>query len=168
MQHRNIGHVHRARPLAALVLLGFALAGAGPTRAEEPESATVQYDLDGQLALNGYDPVAYFTQKAAVRGSRELVHIDRGVEYRFVSAENRELFRESPERYRPAYGGWCAWAMVDGGKTSPDPENFIIEDDRLFLFYRGFLGDTKAKWLEGDHAQLEGKADASWARLIRP
>ena len=81
---------------------------------------------------------------------------------------NRDLFAADPDRYRPAYGGWCAWAMADGGKTQPDPQNFIVtEDGRLFLFFKNFFVDTKAKWQKGDAVALEKGADRNWAGFLR-
>ena len=154
-----------AAPAAVFGLVAF---GTGAhAELPEPESAIIHYDLEDELALQGYDPVAYFTQGAAVRGKSSISFRHQGVSYRFANEAHLEAFAKDPDRYRPAYGGWCAWAMTSGGKTRPDPENFIVSDDRLFLFYKGFLVDTKTKWLAGDHVELEGKADTSWALIVK-
>ncbi len=115
--------------------------------------------------IEGYDPVAYWPEGGGKprEGRREFSARHDGRMYWFATAENRSRFVQNPERYAPAYGGWCAWAMVQGEEVEVDSESFIIEDDRLFLFYDGFLADTRKKWLAGDHRTLERKADAHWA-----
>jgi len=69
------------------------------------------------------------------------------------------------ERWVPAYGGWCAWAMADGEPVDVDPERFLVDDGRLFLFYDGLWGDTLVRWRAGDPALLERRADAHWRSL---
>lgn len=153
---------------AALMSAAFALTpGASPAEAPEPASARAHYDLDdGGLALQGYDPVAYFVQGEAVEGDPSIEIRVEGVTYRFASASHRDAFAAEPDRFRPAYGGWCAWAVAEGGKTRPDPTNFIVSEGRLFLFFKNFLVDTKKKWQRGDPAALEGRADDHWAAWI--
>jgi YHS domain-containing protein len=123
--------------------------------------------VDGALlALQGWDPVACFPEGGgqSAKGSPKLSAVHGGVTYRFASEEHRTLFLADPWRYEPAYGGWCAYAMADGEKVEVDPESFRVLDGRLFLFYDGFFGDTRAKWLK-DEAGLLKKADAAWPRL---
>lgn len=122
-----------------------------------------------KLAIGGYDPVAYFPEGGgkAKKGSKKIEHTYKGVTYRFSSQANRELFKKAPERYEPAHGGWCSWAMADGDKTEPNPKSFIVEDDRLFLFYDGLFGDTRKDWLKGDHDQLAEQADREWKKRSR-
>ena len=116
----------RRRAVTLLIVLLTQLPGLSGAEAPEPMAARAHYDLDGALALQGYDPVAYFTEGRARPGKPSVATDFEGVTYRFASAANRDRFLEDPDRYRPAYGGWCAWAMVQGGKTSPDPTHFII------------------------------------------
>lgn len=121
------------------------------------------------LAIHGYDPVAYFPEGGgkAAKGDASLTTSYKGVEYRFVSKEHRDAFLANPARYEPAFGGWCAWAMLDGEKVDVDPESFLVTDNRLFLFYKGFWGDTKAKWSDKakDQAAEAKQADAKWKDL---
>ena len=121
---------------------------------------------DGNLALKGYDPVAYFTQNAAAEGSPDITSQYQGITYRFATAENRALFNANPEKYLPTYGGWCATAMADGEKVDIDPESFAVTDGRLFLFYDGLWGDAKKKWNKKPR-ELEQKADAAWQKLTQ-
>lgn len=121
------------------------------------------------LAIQGYDPVAYFPEGGgqAAKGSKDIEAAYEGVTYRFASAEHKDLFLKNPARYEPAHGGWCSYAMwKNGEKVEVDPKSFIVKDDRLFLFYDGWGGDTKKKWLTaGDHEAQAKAADAAWKKL---
>ncbi len=131
----------------------------------ETRPALPEYNLQGELALQGRDPVSYFPEGggAPQAGSATLALRYRGVVYRFVSAANRDAFAAAPQTYEPAYGGWCAWAMANGGKTvDADPDNYTIEDGRLHVFYRNALVDTRDKWRRGDVATLIREAAAQW------
>ncbi len=154
------------RPVFAICALLFFASLPSSAENPEPASARGHYALEDGLAIEGYDPVAYFRQGKATPGKAAIATEFEGVTYRFSSKENLEAFEAEPDRYRPAYGGWCAWAMVDGGKTAPDPENFIVSDGRLFLFFKNFFVDTKTKWEDGDPVALERKADTAWRALI--
>ena len=121
------------------------------------------------LAIGGYDPVAYFPEGGgkATKGSKSFEHVHKGVTYRFASRANLERFKKAPDRYEPAHGLWCSWAMTNGEKTEPNPKRFIVKDDRLFLFYDGFFGNTRSQWLKGDHDDLAEKADREWKKISR-
>ncbi|MEM9174016.1 MAG: YHS domain-containing (seleno)protein [Myxococcota bacterium] len=167
---RSLDHGVGGRRTLALTIALFSLVlvpGLAVGEIAEPQAARAHYDLDGGLAIDGYDPVAYFTEGRATRGDAQYEVRFQGATYRFASAANRDAFDADPDRYRPAYGGWCAYAMSSGGQTSPDPTNFIIDDDgRLFLFYKNFLVDTKDRWEAGDPEALENDADRNWAGIL--
>ena len=113
-------------------------------------------------AVNGYDVVAYFEQHKAVKGSGDLQSEYRGVTYRFSTAANRLAFAQNPAAYLPTYGGWCATAMGESGaKVEIDPTNFKVEHGRLFLFYKGFLGNAQNDWNK-HAAEFEPAADKHW------
>ncbi|MDQ8204893.1 YHS domain-containing (seleno)protein [Pelagicoccus sp. SDUM812003] len=124
---------------------------------------------DDGLALQGYDPVSYHTEAAPVKGRDDIVVERDGALYRFSSEEHRQAFLEDPERYEPAFGGWCAWAMLDGEKVDVDPESYRIFDGRLLVFYDGFWGATREKWTKksqksGEKALYE-QASRNWKRV---
>lgn len=124
-----------------------------------------QYNLaEGALALQGHDPVAYFETGKAEAGRPELTSRHRGVAYRFATPERRLKFAADPEKYAPAYGGWCATAMAEGRKVEIDPANFKITNGRLFLFYKGWLGNALNDWNKDEKA-LTVKADEQWRKL---
>ncbi len=129
---------------------------------------TAHYNLpkDGKPAIEGYDPVAYFPEGggAPKKGDKQFSFVYRGVTYWFASAENLSVFKKSPKKYEPAYGGWCAYAMgASGEKVEIDPKSFKITDGRLYLFYKDFFNDTRATWTK-EEAKLQPKADKSWKK----
>jgi peroxiredoxin len=138
------------------------------TAKAEPVRATPKWNLakKDHLAISGYDPVAYFPEGGgkALKGSESITVEHKGAKYRFANAANKAAFGADPAKYEPAYGGWCAWAMLDGEQVEVDPKSFIVKDGRLFLFYDGILADTRAKWLKGNHANQAGKADTNWRK----
>lgn len=137
---------------------------------KKPVRNTAQWNLPKKtkLAIGGYDPVGYFPEggSKAVKGKKRITYNYLGAEYRFSSAKNRDTFKANPARYEAAHGGWCSWAMKTGNKTKPDPRNFIVKDDRLFLFYKGFGGDTKKSWVkQKDHSGQARTADREWKQV---
>lgn len=161
-------------PLSFVVSSSAQTAGA-PMSAGEAKPAPVRtikewnIDSDTKLAIAGYDPVAYFPEGGgeAKKGDAKFELDHMGVKYRFASQENLDKFKANPARYEPAHGGWCSWAMREGDKVDIDPASFIVKDDRLFLFYKGWLGNTRAKWLKGDHAGEAKEADTNWKKLAK-
>ena len=83
--------------------------------------------------LSGYDPVAYFTDGKAVRGSGFHVAVHNGVTYAFATDEHKTMFTKSPEKYLPAYGGYCAYGVAVGKKFVADPERWKIVEGKLYL-----------------------------------
>jgi len=114
-------------------------------------------EVDG-VAIKGYDPVAYFTERKPVPGSPEFTASHEGATFRFASAENRDRFLEDPARYAPQYGGFCAFGTSRGYKADTDPAAFTIVGDRLYLNYN--LG-VRAEWSKDIPGHV-AKADANW------
>ncbi|MEL6431402.1 MAG: YHS domain-containing (seleno)protein [Planctomycetota bacterium] len=153
--------------LSVCLVAGVASIGcASPPTALAPGQPAVLQDDEG-IALRGYDPVAYFTDGGPRRGEPGLRATHDGATYLFASAENRDAFLADPERYAPAFGGWCAWALADGegSLVKIDPKSYLIQDERLFLFFDGFLADTRAWWLERNVDELGESADRNWERI---
>ena len=103
--------------LSVFVLVSFtAFCQDAPTARERT------FNLLGGVGIKGYDPVAYFTQNKAVKGSKANAVAYHGVTYYFVSASTKDEFKKNPAKYEPQYGGWCAYAMgKDGAKVEVDP-----------------------------------------------
>jgi YHS domain-containing protein len=133
------------------VSTAFLLAAPGLLHASEI------YVTDG-VAINGYDPVAYFTEHKPVKGSGRFMASHQGAKFHFSSQSNRDAFVRSPERYAPQYGGYCAYGLARGYKATTEPQAFTIVDDKLYLNYNDEIMNT---W-RGDTSGYVGKADANW------
>lgn len=116
------------------------------------------------LAIQGYDPVAYFMDGATI-GSEQIQFTVDGSTYYFSSLENKNLFQKNPEKYIPQYGGWCAYALGLGpDKVKINPETFKIIDDKLYLFYDFKGTNTLTLWNEDEEA-LYIKAEENWLKI---
>ena len=122
-----------------------------------------KYNLQGDLGLKGYDPVAVFPEggSKAVKGvvAHSLLH--EGVSYQFSSQKNLNLFRSRPERYEPTYGGWCAYAMASGSTVDIDPTLFTIHGNRAHFF----ISSRAKRNFDSDIAAHEKRADGHWERI---
>ena len=119
-------------------------------------------------AIQGYDPVSYFTVNKAEKGSKQFQVEREEIIYWFKSQENKNLFEKNEEKYIPTYGGWCAYAMgVNGEKVKIDPQTFKIIDGKLYLFYNFYFTNTLDKWNE-DEATFKKVADTNWAKILYP
>lgn len=132
---------------------------------EKPSVGEYNLPKGKRVAIDGYDPVAYFTESKAVKGNPALTSNYEGVQYQFASEANRAAFALDPEKYIPTYGGWCASAMgAKGTKVEIDPTNFKVSGGRLFLFYKDFFSDALKDW-NRHAAEWEPAADANWKKL---
>ncbi len=87
------------------------------------------------VAIDGTDPVAYFTESKPVEGSKKFSYKWQGATWRFANADNLNKFKTSPEKYAPQYGGFFAYAVSEGYTASIDPEAWSIENGKLYLNY---------------------------------
>jgi YHS domain-containing protein len=148
-----------SRLLTACAVAGvFAAFAAAPARAVSP----VNKSFFGNVAIEGYDPVAYFTDGKPVEGKSDFTLDWKGATWRFASAEHRDLFAKDPEKYAPQYGGYCAYAVAQGSTAGIDPEAWTVHDGKLYLNYDKKI---QAKWL-ADMASYIGKADANWPKMV--
>jgi len=118
------------------------------------------FHVDGK-AIRGYDPVAYFTQEKAVEGSPAHSIEYNGATWQFASAENRKLFAANPEKYAPAYGGYCAFAVANNYTASIDPDAWTIRDGKLYLNYSKIV---RARWALDKSGNITA-ADQNWPGL---
>lgn len=149
-------------------LLWLFMVFAGGLFAQSGDLREKEYNIERSgLALEGYDPVSYFTTGEARKGRNEISLTRYGAVYRFATTQNRDLFRAHPEKYEPEYGGWCAYAMgAKGEKVEVDPETFKIVDGKLYLFYNKFFNNTLESWNK-DEARLRSNADKNWSKIIQ-
>ena len=151
--------IRLAKPFAMLALLCALFFSASAALAAKPEVYTPRFS---DLPVDGYDPVAYFTQGEPTKGSAEFSLEHKGAQWRFASAENLERFRADPEAYAPQYGGYCAWAVAQGYTARGNPKYWTIVDGRLYLNYDA---GVQRKW-EADIPGFIAKADANWPGVL--
>ncbi len=127
------------------------------------QNATICNINSNNVAIEGYDLVSYFTNKAK-KGKSKYTYIHKGINYYFSSTENMNTFKATPSKYLPQYGGWCAYAMgKKGEKVNMDPKNFEIRDGKLYLFYKSFFVNTYENWLKENPELLKEKANKNWS-----
>ena len=114
------------------------------------------------LAIRGYDPVAYFEVNQAVEGHEEFSYDWQGARWRFANANHRQAFIDNPTAYAPQYGGYCAFAVAGNKTASIEPEQFTIVDGKLYLNYNKKI---QQQWLE-QRSKLIQQADANWPALL--
>lgn len=136
------------------------LAAAGRAEAEVQRLVNTLGSPDG-LAIRGYDPVAYFRNGGPRLGKPEFSVRHGGTTWQFASAEHKALFEANPERYMPAYGGFCAYGTSRGYLVKIEPEAWSVVDGRLYLNYD--LGVRKT-WLERTKTYI-ARADGRWPQL---
>jgi YHS domain-containing protein len=118
---------------------------------------------DDRLALRGYDPVAYFTDKRPVRGSPKYQEEWDGAVYRFASAEHRQAFKADPDRYLPQYNSWCAASVAKGEKVRANPEYWLVLDGKLYLFGKS-IGP---RLMQANPAGMKQDADVNWPKVSK-
>ena len=125
-------------------------------------SACAQSGND-RVALRGYDPVAYFTDKRPVLGSAEYQREWDGAVYHFASADHLQLFEANPDRYLPQYNSWCAASVAKGEKVRPNPEYWIVVDGKLYLFGKS-IGPGL---MRADPVAMKHRADQNWPTVSK-
>ena len=122
------------------------------------QAGVVNASSFGGVAIEGYDPVAYFTDGKPVEGSSDFTHDWNGATWRFASADNRDMFAADPEKFAPQYGGYCAWAVSQGYTASIDPDAWSVVDGKLYLNYSK---GVQKRW-ESDIAGHIASGDTNW------
>lgn len=130
--------------------------------AAEPSKTTVALNVDQNgVMLKGYDPVAYFTDGKALKGSEQFSAEYEGARYNFASAAHKDLFLKDPAKYMPAYGGFCAMGAVFDKKLDGDPTLWRIVDGRLYV---NVNADAAKKWVEDVPGNI-AKANIAWPKI---
>lgn len=118
-------------------------------------------NANSTTGINGYDAVAYFTEGKPIRGNGHHVAVFDGVTYLFASEENKKKFEANPEKYIPAYGGYCAYGVSVEKKFVGDPEVWKIVDGKLYL---NLDTEIQSQW-EKDVPGHIRKAEANWPKI---
>jgi YHS domain-containing protein len=114
------------------------------------------------LAIQGADPVAYFTQGKAMMGKARYEHKWKGATWRFSSQENRDVFARNPEQFAPQYGGYCAQAVSEGNLAKTDPEAWKIVNGKLYLNYDKTV---QVQWMQDVPGNI-ARADRNWDSVL--
>lgn len=141
-------HLRRILILASLVVTVVLAATA--SRADEKN-----------LALKGYDPVAYFTEKRPTKGEAQYQYEWDGATYRFASSKHLDLFKADPDKYLPQYKNWCAASVAKGEKVQGNPEHWLVVDGRLYLFGKpiGVVAMSR------EPGAMKKQADENWSKV---
>ncbi|MGC1306110.1 MAG: YHS domain-containing (seleno)protein [Phormidesmis sp.] len=137
-----------------------------PTTVSSPNSSQKAgvpklYAKDG-VAIEGADPVAYFTDEAFVPGVADYTYEWQGATWQFASAENRDQFISNPAQYAPQYGGFCAWAVAAKNALVPiDPNAWSVVDGKLYL---NANQNVQRNW-QKDISGFIAKANENWPVL---
>ncbi len=152
------------RKIAYAIATVFALGAGAPASADDElygETLVNTLYSDDGVAIRGYDPVAYHAQGKPVQGDAKITFNYKGATWRFASAENRDLFAANPEKYEPAYGGYCAYGTGEGYLVKTEPEAFTIIDGKLYLNYDVSVSEEFRQDIAGRIAL----AEKSWPEL---
>lgn len=113
------------------------------------------------VILKGYDPVAYFNQGKAVRGNPSITSTYKGATYLFASREDKAEFDQSPAKFEPQYGGYCAYSMSKGERHDIDPKAFHIYKGKLYVCE---TPEQMKKFSSNVDASIS-KADQNWLKI---
>jgi YHS domain-containing protein len=125
-----------------------------------------QYNLKKDVAIDGYDPVSYFNGEPT-EGDEDIATVYKGIVYHFATPANLAKFKATPDKFEPAYGGWCAYAMGETGeKVKVDPETYKIIEGRVYLFYNFWGNNTLSDW-NSRESKLKASADRNWRKFVQ-
>ena len=117
---------------------------------------------DSRIGLQGYSPVSYVDAGNAELGSTEHHAEHDGIRYFFTNDAQRQAFEAAPDRYAPAFGGWCAFGMTVDKRFRINPHKFLVVDGKLLVFLGDIETDARALWLQGEQSKLMETATQNW------
>lgn len=129
------------------------LHGFGAIAAEKP--------LMEDVAIKGYDTVAYFQAGKALKGNETFAFKWHNLSWYFLTSDNRDLFATNPAKFAPQYDGYCAWAMTEARKAVTDPEVWTIVNGKLYL---NCSLAAYEKWSRDIPGNIK-KADTNWQKF---
>jgi YHS domain-containing protein len=109
-------------------------------------------------AIGGYDVVSYFKDGRPVKGSSEFSVMYKGTNWIFSNKANADLFKATPEKYEPQYGGYCAFGCSRGYKAKTSPDAWTVIEGKLYLNYNT---DVRETWNKDQQGYIK-TADAHW------
>lgn len=113
-------------------------------------------------AIDGFDPVAYFKEKKALKGQKSIVYEWKNAKWHFATEENKAAFIQDPEKFTPQYGGYCAYGWSQGYAAKTEGTAWSVVEDKLYLNYNL---KVKSTW-EKDQEVFIKKADEEYQKNL--
>jgi YHS domain-containing protein len=143
------------RKFILFLFVGIAIATASCAKVDSFKQVNTTAE---NVAIKGYDTVAYFAENGAVKGNPQFEFVWNGAKWLFSSKENMEKFQKNPEIYAPQFGGYCSWAVSHGYTADGDPTAWKVVDGKLYLNYNQ---KVKEKW-EAEQPKLIEDGKKNW------
>ena len=172
-------HRIKASRSGILITAAIVLPGCDAMTAQNPDGQLspingIATEADDHLMLFGADVVSYFTDNRYIQGSPDHRSEYEGVDFYFSSAENKALFDAGPTAYVPQYGGYCANGIAFGIPWGGNAQDFIVHDDKLYIFggkisKQAFLLDLEDNLALSNkywHEEVNGN-NSFWQRVKR-
>ncbi len=118
-----------------------------------------------EIAFEGFDLTTYFNGQP-VKGKAEHSLEHNKLKLRFATAQNKDRFVQNPEEFLPAYGGWCATAMIYGDAVRPDFTRFKTQSGKILFFEVKAFFNGETQW-DKDPAYYEVLAEAQYMKYVR-
>ncbi|MFT7177557.1 MAG: YHS domain-containing protein [Halioglobus sp.] len=148
------------KAIVPTLVLTLVFTGCADTDSSRPAGEVLVDELG--VAIEGFDTVAYHLADTAVQGQSDYATQWNGATWWFSSQTNRQLFIAEPEKYAPAYGGWCAYGVAEGYAAETDPVNgWTIHEGRLYL---NWDAEVSADW-RTDKAGYLKKSEPNWSTV---
>lgn len=146
---------------AAVSILIALLASTATVRPVTADEAMRVNTGSNNVAIKGYDPVAYFTEGQPTKGRPDVAYSWNGAQWQFANAAHRDMFAASPERYAPQFGGFCSMAMTRSKIADVDPEAWTIVDGKLYL---NFSKPVREKFRQNARGNIKN-AEENWKKI---
>lgn len=147
---------------ATVLAIAGMLAAARAQSEPAPPVAYIVVDRHSGLAIDGFDPVAYFTDGTAVLGREAYELRLANVVWRFRNEGNRAVFKAHPEVYMPRFGGYDPVAIARGVGVAGNPHYWLVKDEHLYLFYDE---SARAAFLADSDGALATTTDRMWPKV---
>ncbi|HEY0223570.1 MAG TPA: YHS domain-containing (seleno)protein, partial [Pseudolabrys sp.] len=144
------------------LLLSLTLCGIYAPAAKAADEPTVVNSHSG-LAISGFDPVAYFADRAPKAGRPDMELSQGGVVWRFRNEGNKSAFEGHPEIYAPRFGGFDPVAITRGVSVAGHPMVWSVVGERLYLFYN----DEARTAFNADPGRFIAAATRKWPDVAR-
>ena len=146
------------KKIILFVLVGIGIAAAAWFGINRTEGVNKINATAENLAVRGFDTVAYFTEQTAVQGNPQYSFLWNGAKWYFSSAENMEKFKAAPDAYAPQFGGYCSFAVSKGYTADADPQAWKVVAGKLYLNYNQ---EVKKLW-EGEQEKRIRDGEKNW------